>query len=170
MSQISRFFNSFWSWYNKNYLLSSGATAGLFGLQIFHLYWLTAHVILHRLIGESFFDPSAALTTIIAVVDYTEIPALILTSVFYINELRQRFSGKSFLYLILLNSQWLHLFWITDEVVIEQFARTAPIIIPLWLSSLAIATDYLELPVIYDTIKKFFAALSRSRKRQQLAD
>ena len=149
----------FWQWYNKNHLLNSGITAGIFAFQLFHLYWLTTHVVLHGLIGKSFFDPSAILTTIIAVVDYTEIPAIIIASLFYINELRLKFSWKGFTYLILLNSQWLHLFWITDEVVIQQFTGTAPIILPIGLSWFAIIIDYFELPVIYDTLKKFFLAI-----------
>jgi len=55
----------------------------------------------------------------------------------------------------------LHLFWITDEFVIEQFARMGEraTLLPLWLAWLAIAIDYLELPVIYDTIRNFSKSL-----------
>ena len=91
---------------------------------------------------------------IISIVDYTEIPALILSSIFYIGELQKEFKWKSVLFLILLNSQWLHLFWITDEIVLAQFTGTAAILLPAWLSWLGIMIDYLEFPVIYDIFKK----------------
>ena len=61
--------------------------------------------------------------------------------------------------MLLLNSQWIHLFWITDEVLVAQFTGTIPVLIPIWLSWVAIGIDYLELPVMYDTIKKFFQSL-----------
>ena len=100
--------------------------------------------------------------------DYTEIPALILSSIFYIGELQKEFnprhigaSWKSILFLILLNSQWLHLFWITDEVVVAQFTGAAAVVLPVWLSWFAILIDYLEVPVIYDTIKKVILSLTR---------
>lgn len=93
------------------------------------------------------------------VVDYTEIPAIILTSLVYVNEFREKRNAKSIFYLFFLNSQWLHIFWITDEFVITQFTGATFVMMPVWLSWLAIAIDYLELPVIYDTLKKFFASL-----------
>ena len=36
-------------------------------------------------------------------------------------------------------------------------------VLPLWLAYLAIAIDYLELPVMYDTFKKFFSAMRERR-------
>lgn len=154
----------FWKWYNENLKLNSGVTAGLFLIQLFHLYWLTTHVVLFRLTGVSFFDPNKFWQTFIILADYTEIPALILTSIFYINELRKGFSYKSLLYLILLNTQWLHIFWITDEVVLEQFTGSALVIFPIWLSWIAICVDYLELPVIYDTTKKFVISILQKKE------
>ena len=52
----------------------------------------------------------------------------------------------------MLNSQWLHLFWITDEIVLEVLAVKTLVYIPAWLAWIAISIDYLELPVMYDTI------------------
>ena len=96
------------------------------------------------------------------------IPLLILPKN-YIQDLQKEFnprhigaSWKSILFLILLNSQWLHLFWITDEVVVAQFTGAAAIAIPVWLSWCAIMIDYLELPVMYDTFKKVFQSLRNS--------
>ena len=152
-------FQTFWDWYNRHERLHRGVASGLFLLQLVHLFWLTTHVVWFRLFGESSFNPSDFWQTIIILVDYTEIPALILTSIVYINELRNGFNKKSLFYLILLNTQWLHLFWITDEVVVEQFTGTALIVLPVWLSWIGILIDYLELPVMYDTFKKFFLSL-----------
>ena len=146
--------NNFWKWYQENYKLNLYITAGLFVWQLVHLYWLTMDVIGLRLFGYELWNVGKAGNLLISIVDYTEIPALILTSVFYINELKKEFSWKSVLFLILLNSQWLHLFWITDEIVVAQFTGAAAIALPVWLSWLAILIDYLELPVIYDTLKK----------------
>ena len=152
-------FKKFWSWYNNHPRFNNGLVAGLFVLQLFHLFWLTTHVVFFRLFGESFFNPSDFWQFIIIIVDYTEIPALILASIVYINELRSGFKWKSFLLLFFLNTQWIHLFWITDEVVVEQFTGAALVALPIWLSWVAILIDYLELPVIYDTLKKFFSSI-----------
>lgn len=156
-------FSKFWNWYNTHKTFNTGLAAGLFLLQLVHLYWLTTHVVFLRLFGESLFNPSCVWEALIVLVDYTEIPALILTSLVYVNEFRERRSVKSLWYLFFLNTQWLHLFWITDEVVVEQFTGAAAVVLPLWLSWCAILIDYLELPVIYDTLKKFFGSL---RKKQ----
>ena len=154
-------FSKFWRWYGEHKIFNTGLVAGLFVLQLVHLYWLTTHVVFFRLFGESFWNPAPFWEIIIVLVDYTEIPAIILTSILYINEFRERRNFKSLLYLFFLNSQWLHIFWITDEVVLEQFTGAAVVMLPVWLSWCAIAIDYLELPVIYDTLKKFFVSLTR---------
>lgn len=152
----------FWKWYEKNYKLNLYITAFLFGWQLVHLYWLSADVIFFRFFGYEFWNVGKIGNFIISIVDYTEIPALILTSIFYIHELQKEFKWKSVLFLILLNSQWLHLFWITDEVVVAQFTGAAALVLPLWLSWSAILIDYLELPVIYDTVKKAIQSLRKT--------
>ncbi len=123
---------------------------------------MTTDVVFLRLHGHGLWDVGAMGSILIALVDYTEIPALILGSLFYINELKQEFRWKSVLFLIFLNSQWLHLFWITDEVVVAQLTGTAAVLLPAWLSWTAIMIDYLELPVIYDTVKKSIQSLRKS--------
>lgn len=149
----------FWNWYSSHKVLNTGLAAGLFTLQLVHLYWLTTHAVFFRLFGVSFWSMSGLSQVLMSIVDYTEIPALVLTSLVYINEFRERRNGKSLFYLLLINSQWLHLFWITDEVVMAAFMGAAPLAMPLWLSWLAIVIDYLELPVIYDTVKKFLVSV-----------
>ena len=147
---------SFWNWYERHYALNVGISAFLFMLQLAHLYWLTTDVVAARLFGSSFFNPGPIFETFILIVDYTEIPAIITTSLVYINGLRKQLNAKDALYLLFLNSQWLHIFWITDEFVVERIGGGSIAAVPVWLAWVAIGIDYLELPVIYDTIKKFF--------------
>ena len=156
---MKKTFSRFWNWYSSNKILNTGLVAGLFILQLVHLYWLTTHVVFFRLFGHSLFDLEGIWQVFILVVDYTEIPALILTSIFYINEYREKKNFKSLLYLFFINSQWLHIFWITDEFVADQFLGVSSVGLPTWLAWLAIGIDYLELPVIYDTIKKFIKSI-----------
>ncbi len=163
---IKRFFD----WYERYYILNTGIAAGLFLLQLIHLYWLSADVVASRLVGHSYFELNGVWKTLILLVDYTEIPALITTSLLYIHTYRKNKDVKSILYLIFLNSQWLHIFWITDEFVVDQFlGNGAAITLPVWLAWVAIAIDYLELPVIYDTIKKLLQAL-KDRDAKELQE
>ncbi len=145
--------DAFWAWYERHYLLNLSLTTGLFTLQLVHLYWLTTHVVLFRLLGQSYFNPSPLWQAIIIVVDYTEIPALISTSIFYLYNMRRKFQWRQVWFLVALNSQWLHLFWITDEFVVDMFQPGGSAsILPFWLAWVAILIDYLELPVIADTM------------------
>jgi len=158
----------FWGWYERHYNVILWGTTILFVLQIVHLYWLGTHVILHRLFGFNIWDPSPLLQYAIIAVDYTEIPALISTSVLYIYDLQKRFSWKAVLFLILLNSQWLHLFWITDEFVVNQFADRAVTVLPVWLAWVAIMIDYLEVPVMIDTFVKSQRVLRRKGLKEAM--
>jgi hypothetical protein len=146
----------FWAWYERNYLLNVAIASALFLLQVVHLTWLGADPIAQRLVHESFFSPEGVLRYLIYLVDYSEIPALIAVSLVYVNELRERPSWKPLLFLLFLNSQWLHIFWITDEYVAGELSGTS---LPGWLAWVAILIDYLELPVIYDTLKRLALAL-----------
>lgn len=162
-------FRKFWEWYERNYKLNVGIAAGLFLLQITHLIWLFSEVVWAKLFGSSLLTLHGLPKIFILLVDYTEIPALLGASLIYINELRKEFKFKSLLYLIFLNSQWLHLFWITDEFVVESFLGSGAVIdLPLWLAWVAILIDYLELPVIYDTIKKFITSLGQKSLTESL--
>ena len=155
--KVKKYINYFWNWYEENLHLNISVAAGLFVWQLVHLVWLTGDIVTERLFSGALFNLSGVWEYLIVVVDYTEIPALITVSLVYINELRRgKDVFKSILFLILLNSQWLHLFWITDEFVVSQFGGTVEIILPAWLAWTAITIDYLELPIMYDTIKKFF--------------
>jgi hypothetical protein len=159
----------FWTWYEKHYVLNVTLAACLFTIQLVHLYWLTTDVVFERLIGESFFSPTPFWEYVIIAVDYTEIPALITTSILYLHELKIEWRWGSIVYLILINSQWFHIFWITDEFVISQFREAQEsTILPTWLAWIAIVIDYLELPVIIDTIRKAIHSLRPFRFRSLL--
>ena len=151
----------FFEWYKRNYKVNLYIVTFLFLWQLLHLYWMTVDVVALRLWGYELWHVGKLGNLLISLVDYTEIPAIILTSIFYISELQRKFTWRSILFLILINSQWLHLFWITDEVVVAQFTGTALIAIPVWLAWCAILIDYLELPVIYHTIKKNIISLHK---------
>jgi hypothetical protein len=168
---IRTYIQQFWHCYERHYVLNITIATLLFILQIIHLYWLTADVVAERLVGRSFWQVEGIWEFIIVFVDYLEIPAIISVSLIYINELRKRWQWKPILYLLLLNSQWLHLFWITDEFVIEQF-REHPTgtVLPVWLAWVAILIDYLEIPVMIDTINRFIQAVKQRRVKQFLAE
>lgn len=154
--------NRFWSWYERHYALNLYAATGLFVLQVFHLYWLTTDVIFLRLFAWSAFSPSPFYQYLLIAVDYTEIPALIGTSLIYLSDLRKKFHWSGILFLLFLNSQWLHLFWITDEFVVEQFTRhpaSHGTVLPVAVAWIAICIDYLELPVMVDAARRAIQAL-----------
>jgi hypothetical protein len=157
---VARLWQGFWEWYERHYLLNVVLASVLFLLQLVHLWWLGADPISLRLVDESFFSPSGLLQLLILFVDYTEIPALIAVSLLYVNELREGFRWRPLVFLLLLNSQWLHIFWITDEYVAAELAGApAATSLPAWLAWVAILVDYLELPVIYDTLKRLALAI-----------
>lgn len=158
---LKNIFVKFFSWYKKNYRFNLYLATFLFLWQLVHLYWLTVNVVFLKFFGIELWNVGKTGNLLISIVDYTEIPAIVLTSVLYLNELKERFSWKPVWFLILLNSQWLHLFWITDEIVVAELTGTALVAIPVWLSWVAIFIDYLELPVIYDTTKKAILSLKK---------
>ena len=171
MGYARRLVEAFFAWYERHYTLNISIAAGLFLLQLVHLFWLTADVVARRVVGTSFLPLSGLLQYLILVVDYTEIPALYSVSLVYINELRKGFGWKPVVYLLFLNSQWLHIFWITDEFVISEFTGAGgSSSLPTWLAWVAILIDYLELPVIADTVRKFAAAVRDRRVGQFLGE
>jgi len=155
--------SAFWGWYERTYALNVSVALGLFLLQIIHLVWLTGEVAWERMFGYPLFEFAGIWLSIIVVVDYTEIPALLSVSLIYINELRKGWDWKSFMYLAFLNSQWLHIFWITDEFIVTVFSAPGETILPAWLAWVAIGIDYLEVPVMVDTTRRFFRAWHERR-------
>lgn len=146
--------NKFWDWYQRHYTIHVSIAAFLFALQLFHLFWLFTDVVLFKLTGQSYFPFEQTWGKISIFFDYTEVPAIITTTFVYLSQLRQRFNYKSLFYIIMINSQWLHIFWITDEYVVETFSGSQFFHWAGILAWVAILIDFLELPVIYDTIKQ----------------
>lgn len=161
---MSKIIDRFFKWYNKHYLLNISIALALFLLQLIHLYWLGTDVIAEKLTNQRFFPFPDLWLPLLILVDYIEIPALFTTSLIYINELRKRYNFKSLLFLILLLSQFLHIFWITDEYVIEHFtAINHQTILSGLLAWFAILIDYAEVPVIIDTVKRLLQALKEKK-------
>ena len=149
---------AFWTWYERTYTLNLFVAVGLFLVQIFHLVWLFGEVVWAQIFGAPLFILGGVGDMLMVFVDYTEIPAILSVSLIYINELRLEWRWGSALYLFFLNSQWLHIFWITDEFAVTNF-NAAGTMLPLWLAWAAILIDYLELPVMVDTGRKLLRAL-----------
>ena len=152
----------FWDWYNRHYALNVTVAAGLFALQLVHLTWLTFDPLWLRLLGEPLLELDRPWSWPLLLVDYTEIPVLVSVSLVYLNELRAGFRWRPFALLALLNSQWLHIVWITDEFVVSA-AEGGVVGLPAWLAYVAIGIDYLELPVMVDTTRRMVEALRENR-------
>jgi hypothetical protein len=157
---IRQYAARFWGWYERHQKLNTILVSLLFTWQLWHLYWLTTAVVFPRLFGVSLFNPSRLVEILILSADFAEIPALIGATLLYLAEIRRRgYSAKNLGLIFLINTQWLHIFWITDEFIVEHMAGHSLVSLPLWLAWIAILIDYLELPVIYDTLKKSVAIL-----------
>lgn len=152
----------FWDWYNKNYKINLTIAAGLFSLQLVHLLWLLTHIVSPKLGLPDLFVHLDFLTWPLILVDYTEIPAIITTSILYVNEIRKKNNSKSWFLLSLLNIQWIHILWITDEFLIQNSYFTGI----AWWS--AVAIDYFELPVIIDTVKKLSTTFTKNDLKKAL--
>ena len=124
----------------------------LISLQLVHLYWLTADVVVKMITGESALSVSGPLLAFLIVIDYIEIPALVAGMTYYaLNIYKGERVTKNALLLAMLGVQVFHIFWITDEVVYNTFFETPNAFeIPYYAAWVAILIDYLELPVIAD--------------------
>lgn len=135
----------------------------LISLQLVHLYWLTADVVIKRIAGDGSpgLSQSGALFIFFVLIDYIEIPALVAGLTYYALSVyrREEHSTKNALLLAMLTVQVFHIFWITDEVVYEAFfGSSSAVEIPYYAAWVAILIDYLELPVIADL---FYRAIVR---------
>jgi hypothetical protein len=157
MQVIKSIYNGFWGWYQRNYPAVLVVTTVIFLMQLAHLYWLFTSVILAKLTGQPAFELPEQLKITYVLADYLEVPTLVSASLIYINELRQRVTFKALLYLVLLNTQWAHILWITDEVLLTTFANYSLIEWNAAVAWVAILIDYLEVPVIIDTLRRVFA-------------
>ncbi len=139
----------------------------LISLQLVHLYWLTADVVVKRITGDSAFglNPSGPLLLFFIGIDYIEIPALVAGLTYYALSIykHEKGSAKNALLLAMLAVQVFHIFWITDEVVYDTFFGSASALeIPYYAAWIAILIDYLELPVIADL---FYRTIVKGERR-----
>jgi len=155
--------SKFWAWYERNYTLNVSIAAGLFLLQIVHLFWLGGEVVALRAFGNPLFELSGVWETIIVLIDFTEIPAIFTMTLVYIDAWRRGAKWNAVIMLTLLHSQWLHIFWITDEFVIATFSEQGSTVLPSWLAWAAILIDYLEVPVVFDTLIKVGRSIREKR-------
>jgi hypothetical protein len=146
---------NFWTRYEN---LNLKITFILISLQILHLYWLTADVVLQRLLGHGYLGLPRELLPLFIIVDYVEIPALVSGITFYLFSISKggTDSRKNVIFLVLLGIQLVHIFWITDEIVYESLLGNDLIKIPVYLTWVAILIDYLEIPVMIDLFYKVF--------------
>jgi hypothetical protein len=141
----------------------------LISLQLIHLYWLTADVVIQRIIGESILGvpQSSPLFIFFIIIDYIEIPALVAGLTYYALSIYKHEKGyaKNILLLAMLAIQVFHIFWITDEIVYDTFfgSSSSAVEIPYYAAWVAILIDYLELPVIADL---FYKTIVKGERRQ----
>jgi hypothetical protein len=143
----------------------------LISLQLVHLYWLTADVVIRRITGDSAFalQQSGPLLMFFVAIDYIEIPALAAGLTYYALSLYKHQKGlaKNALFLAMLAVQVFHIFWLTDEVAYDIFfgdgssAADGAVKIPYYAAWIAILIDYLELPVIADLFYRTFVKHER---------
>ena len=140
----------------------------LISLQLIHLYWLTADVVIQRITGESVLGvpQGSPLFIFLIIIDYVEIPALVAGLTYYALNIynHEKDSIKNSLLLSMLVIQVFHIFWITDEVVYDSFfgSPSGSVEIPYYAVWVAILIDYLELPVIFDL---FYRTIVKGERR-----
>ena len=131
----------------------------LISLQLVHLYWLTADVVIQRITQKSALavPHGSPLFIFFIIIDYIEIPALVAGLTYYALSIYKHEKGsiKNSLLLAMLAIQVFHIFWITDDVVYNTFfGSSSAVEIPYYAAWVAILIDYLELPVIADLFYK----------------
>jgi hypothetical protein len=140
----------------------------LISLQLIHLYWLTADVVIQRITGESVLGVprGSPLFIFFIIIDYIEIPALVAGLTYYALSIykHEKGSAKDALLLSMLAIQVFHIFWITDTVVYNSFfgSPSSAVEIPYYAAWVAILIDYLELPVIADL---FYRTIVKGERR-----
>jgi hypothetical protein len=152
-------FNKFINFYLRYQNINLKISFILISLQLLHLYWLTTDVVIYRLTGIDYFTEFSDFILLFIIIDYIEIPALVSGVIYYsftiiFDKKEKEKRIKNTILLILLSIQSIHIFWITDEVVYSTFVGSDLIYIPEYFAWIAILIDYLELPVIYDLLKR----------------
>jgi len=148
---MKKYSSSVWNWYKK-YNIS--VATFLLALQSVHLLWLTTDVVMPALgIGGGVLSNST-IELFLVLIDFLEIPAIITTSIVYLSSFARDRYSKHLWYFFLINIQWIHLFWITDEMIIHGLRGGIGGWPPL-IAWIAILIDYLEIPVIVENVRQF---------------
>ncbi|MEW6605657.1 MAG: hypothetical protein AB1351_13355 [Thermoproteota archaeon] len=138
----------------------------LISLQLVHLYWLTADVVIKRITGDSArgLTVGGPLLVFFIIIDYIEVPALVAGLTYYgLSIYKREKTAKNALLFVMLVVQVFHIFWITDEVVYDTlFGASSAVEIPYYAAWIAILIDYLELPVIADL---FYRTIVKGERR-----
>jgi hypothetical protein len=119
----------------------------LISLQLVHLYWLTADVVIQRITGESILvvPQGSPLFIFFIIIDYIEIPALVAGLTYYALSIykHEKGSAKNALLLAMLAIQVFHIFWITDEIVYDTFfgSSSSAVEIPYYAAWAAAVVD-----------------------------
>src|ERR671932_169560 len=156
MSSVVQKLAGFWQKYEN---LNLKIAFILISLQLVHLYWLTADVVIQRITQKSILSVphGSPLFIFFIIIDYIEIPALVAGLTYYALSIYRHEKGsiKNALLLAMLAIQVFHIFWITDDVVYNTFfGSSSAVEIPYYAAWVAILIDYLELPVIADLFYK----------------
>lgn len=161
---MKKYLQRFFDWYEKYTEHNVLIATALFFTQAAHLTWLALFVIAGRLTGQPLWTPSDAGETLLVVFDYFEIPALIASTILYASLIRKGEQvRKAWLYIIFINIQYLHIFWITDEFVVDAFSGEGDraTILPPMVAWVAIMIDYLEVPVMIDTARRSIKIINK---------
>ena len=166
---MGKAWDRFWRWYRRHYLATLVFTTLLFLLQLFHLYWLFTDVILKRITGQSYFIFPERFLVVYVLIDYLEIPTHLSAMVLYFFEFRHGVQAKSLFFFVLLQFHWIHLFWITDDVVVRTMTAHSVLAWGSFAAWVAILIEYLEVPIIVDRLRQVWierhAILRRLRRR-----
>lgn len=165
LSSLTQKLEIFWHKYEN---LNLRIAFVLISLQIVHLYWLTADVVVKRITLDQ--DPGLSQTGLLflffIVIDYIEIPGLVAGLTYYamtVYRAKKR-RLRNALFLALLAVQGFHIFWITDEVVYATFfGPSSAVQLPYLAAWAAILVDYLEVPVMGDLFYRTFVRGTRKR-------
>jgi hypothetical protein len=136
----------------KNFLVKISFI--LMALQIIHLFWLTCNVTLPMFnLNDLKFNEGSFLFVSI---DYLEIPSLIITCTSYLFIIfRESHKPKNILYFSMLVLQFLHIFWITDEFIVNYLYD-----LPFYLLIFVVFIDYSELFILFDLGKRLLVRMS----------
>lgn len=124
---------------------------GFLLFQMLHLTWLATNFLLPSFFGTppvSWFDTREA-SVFLSLADYIEVPVLIYNIVYIaiVYRIHRIITKNHVTTLIIVMLQFIHIYWLTDEVILENAY-------PIYLTMIAVIIDYTELLWFRNTIKE----------------